>query len=170
MISRKVGNILATVSAVALLGVAAVASAAGGPNNQQSDRRFQSGEMLIQFQTGFDAAAQNRAMDSIGASRQEMILPAANRSDQKGDLVLARLPVGLEVADAIRGIQAQGGIEFAEPNWIYTHNATSNDPLFTDGSLWGMYGDASSPANQYGSQAAEAWGNNHTCGDRKSVV
>lgn len=164
MISRKVGNILATVSAVALLGVAAVASAAGGPNNQQSDRRFQSGEMLIQFQTGFDAAAQNRAMDSIGASRQEMILPAANRSDQKGDLVLARLPVGLEVADAIRGIQAQGGIEFAEPNWIYTHNATSNDPLFTDGSLWGMYGDASSPANQYGSQAAEAWGNNHTCG------
>uniref|UniRef100_UPI002FC8CD21 S8 family peptidase n=1 Tax=Aeromicrobium sp. TaxID=1871063 RepID=UPI002FC8CD21 len=29
-------------------------------------------------------------------------------------------------------------------------------------SLWGMYGDASSPANQYGSQAAEAWAAGHT--------
>ena len=32
---------------------------------------------------------------------------------------------------------------------------TSNDPRFAD--LWGMHGDASTPANQYGSGAAEAW-------------
>ena len=52
--------------------------------------------------------------------------------------------------------------EYVEPNYIYTHSATSNDPYFTNGSLWGMYGDASSPANQYGSQAAEAWAVGHT--------
>ncbi len=35
--------------------------------------------------------------------------------------------------------------------------ATSNDPAFTGGTLWGMYGDTGTPANAYGSQAAEAW-------------
>jgi subtilisin family serine protease len=38
-----------------------------------------------------------------------------------------------------------------------TLDATSNDTRFLDGSLWGMYGNASTPANTYGSQAAEAW-------------
>lgn len=35
--------------------------------------------------------------------------------------------------------------------------ATSNDTRYLDGSLWGMYGNASSPANTYGSQAADVW-------------
>jgi len=53
-------------------------------------------------------------------------------------------------------------VRYAEPNWVLTHAATSTDPYFTDGRLWGMYGDASTPANQYGSQAAEAWAAGHT--------
>jgi subtilisin family serine protease len=48
-------------------------------------------------------------------------------------------------------------VEFAEPNWVYTHGATTSDTYYINGSLWGMYGDATSPANQYGSQAGEAW-------------
>ncbi|MFM7421564.1 MAG: S8 family peptidase, partial [Alphaproteobacteria bacterium] len=40
--------------------------------------------------------------------------------------------------------------------------AVPNDARYTDGSLWGMYGDGSSPANQFGSQAAEAWAQGHT--------
>ncbi len=39
----------------------------------------------------------------------------------------------------------------------FTLTATSDDPAFTGGRLWGMYGDASTPTNLYGSQAAEAW-------------
>ncbi len=35
--------------------------------------------------------------------------------------------------------------------------AISNDPAYTDGTLWGMYGDETTPANPYGSQAGEAW-------------
>jgi hypothetical protein len=53
-------------------------------------------------------------------------------------------------------------VEYAEPNWIYTHDATSNDTYYTNGSLWGMYGDATT-ANQYGSQAGEAWAAGKTC-------
>ncbi len=59
-------------------------------------------------------------------------------------------------------LESHPAVAFAEPNWIYTHDATSNDPYYTDGSLWGMYGDATSPANQYGSQAGEAWAGGHT--------
>lgn len=61
------------------------------------------------------------------------------------------------MADAVRGLQGDRAVEFAEPNWIYQHGATLNDTYYTNGSLWGMYGDAFSPANTYGSQAAEAW-------------
>ncbi|HEX8294649.1 MAG TPA: S8 family peptidase [Pyrinomonadaceae bacterium] len=53
-------------------------------------------------------------------------------------------------------------VAFAEPNWVVTHQATSTDTYFTNGNLWGMYGDASAPANVYGSQAAEAWAAGHT--------
>jgi subtilisin family serine protease len=68
---------------------------------------------------------------------------------------------------AIRRLEADVAVEYAEPNWIYTHQATSNDTYYTNGSLWGMYGDATSPSNQWGSQAGEAWaasGGNENCG------
>jgi subtilisin family serine protease len=45
----------------------------------------------------------------------------------------------------------------------------SNDPQYTDGGLWGMYGDATPIANAYGSQAGEAWAAGYT-GSSKGVV
>ncbi|NQW49893.1 MAG: S8 family serine peptidase, partial [Rhodospirillales bacterium] len=36
-------------------------------------------------------------------------------------------------------------------------DAISNDPGYTSGSLWGMYGDTTPVVNAYGSQAGEAW-------------
>jgi Ca2+-binding RTX toxin-like protein len=50
-----------------------------------------------------------------------------------------------------------------------TIQGTPNDSRYTDGSLWGMYGDSSSPTNQYGSQAAEAWAQGHT-GSMANVI
>jgi hypothetical protein len=60
------------------------------------------------------------------------------------------------------------GVNFAEPNWLLQSEASSNDPGVASGSLWGMYGESSSPANAYGSQAAEAWSRGYTGSD--SVV
>lgn len=48
-------------------------------------------------------------------------------------------------------------IEYIEPNYIYQHFATSNDTYFSNGSLWGTYGASTSPANQYGTNAASVW-------------
>ncbi len=61
------------------------------------------------------------------------------------------------------GVAAQAG------GHEVTIQATPNDARYTDGSLWGMYGDASSPVNQFGSQAAEAWAQGHT-GSMSNVI
>lgn len=119
-------------------------------------------QVLVQFAVDSTPAERASARGRIGATREEIIVAGARRSDGKGDLELLRLPPGLAVAAAVRGLTGDRAVEFAEPNWIYQHDVTSNDPYFTNGSLWGMYGDASSPANQFGSQAAEAWAAGNT--------
>lgn len=63
---------------------------------------------------------------------------------------------------ARRLLASDPAVEFAEPNWVYTHQAVSNDPYYVNGLLRGMYGDGTTPANQYGSQAGEAWAAGHT--------
>ncbi|MDP3719233.1 MAG: S8 family peptidase [Acidobacteriota bacterium] len=119
-------------------------------------------QVLVQFSADSTSAERAAARGRIRAAREEVVVAAGRRDDGKGDLELLRLPPGLAVAAAIRGLTGDAAVEFAEPNWIYQHGATATDPYFTNGSLWGMYGDASSPANQFGSQAAEAWAAGNT--------
>ncbi len=124
----------------------AAASSGGG--------RYVPGEVLIQFQEGATAAEQQDARARAGATAREKIRGAAQG---RGRLELASLRSGGTVESAVRALESHPAVKYAGPNWIYTHNATSNDPYYTDGSLWGMYGDTTSPTNQYGSQAGEAW-------------
>jgi subtilisin family serine protease len=128
------------------------------------------GEMLVQFQRGATEADKERVLRGLGASRGEELLAGSARHDGKGDLDVVKLPPGLEVAAAMRGLAKDAAVDFAEPNWIYHHQAVSNDSYFTAGSLWGMYGDTSAPANAYGSQAAEAWARGNTCGQSTVYV
>jgi hypothetical protein len=68
----------------------------------------------------------------------------------------------------IQQLYQRPGVTFAEKNWVLQTQASSNDPGVTNGNLWGMYGESSSPANAFGSQAAEAWSRGFTGSD--SVV
>ena len=135
-------------------GSTAVAAAQGA--------QFVPGEVLIQFRAGSTEAAKQRARSHIQAESQEVVSAQASRGDGKGDLELARVPPGISVAAAVRGLQLDPAVEFAEPNWVYEHQADSTDPYYTNGSLWGLYGDATTPPNQFGSQAAEAWAAGNT--------
>lgn len=167
-------NIRKTVSTLSLaivgaLGLCQVASAAGRSDLvlaalAAGSAQHNPGELLVQFGAGTNAADRSAVRQGLGATKLETVRAAGNG---KGELELMRLAAGLAVADAVRGLDGLSGVEFAEPNWTYFHSAASNDTYFSNGSLWGMYGDASAPANQYGSQAAEAWGTpNHTnCGN-----
>src|SRR6185436_18328076 len=131
--------------------------AVGGSAQQPAgpDYDFVPNEMLVQYAPGSTAAAKASARARVRAAALETLATHDGR-----DLELVRIPPGLAVADAARGIQGES-VEFAEPNWIYTTGLVSNDPYFTNGSLWGMYGASTSPANQYGSGAAAAWANGH---------
>ncbi|HEX6362464.1 MAG TPA: S8 family peptidase [Albitalea sp.] len=120
-------------------------------------------ELLVQFRPGASDATKAAALRGIDARLADELRAASDRTDGKGDLHLVKLPPGLAVAAALRGLPAGGVIDFAEPNWVYRHQAVSNDTFYTNGQLWGMYGPGTSPANAFGSQAAAAWGAGHTC-------
>jgi subtilisin family serine protease len=121
-----------------------------------------SDQVLVQFHRMVGNKVKDEVLGRIGARRQEVLVSADWRDDFKGDLELVRLPPGLAVAAAVRGLEEDPNVEFAEPNWVYTHDATSNDTYYTNGSLWGMYGSNTLPKNVYGSQAGAAWAANHT--------
>lgn len=122
-----------------------------------------SNQVLVQFRVGTAEEAKESLRGRVQAQVEEVVVAQERRSDFKGDLELWNLPPGLGIARAVRDLQQDPTVEFAEPNWIYQHQATSNDPYYTNGSLWGMYGDGTSPANFFGSQAGEAWVNKTDC-------
>jgi hypothetical protein len=117
---------------------------------------FVPGELLIQFQPNATAAEQADARNWVGALRRELL-----RNNGAGELEVARLPVRA-VEDAVALLRQHPAVRYAEPNWIYRHEATSDDTYYTTGLLWGMYGDATIPANQFGGQTGEAWAAGHT--------
>jgi len=144
--------------AVLLTLVATGAQAAGRPDLVRDalahGKPYMTGEVLVQFAPSATASQRQAALGRVGGQAAERL--AAN-------LTLARIPAGVEMGRALDRLGADGAVAFAEPNWIYQHTAVSNDPLYTNGSLWGMYGDATTPANAFGSQAGEAWAAGHTC-------
>jgi subtilisin family serine protease len=124
-------------------------------------RAHVAGEVLVQFRRGATDDQKAAALHGVGGRIHDDVRMGHERQDGKGDLHLVKLPPGLAIAAAVRDLERDAGVEFAEPNWIYRHEATSNDTYFVNGSLWGTYG---SPKNQYGSQAAAAW-TTHTCNE-----
>jgi subtilisin family serine protease len=116
--------------------------------------QFVQNEVLVQFRPGAGDAARAQARDAVGAVLQT----ALRRTDGGLELLTTSLPV----TEAIEALQSLPQVEFAEPNWIVYHQATSDDPFYTNGSLWGMYGDSTSPSNQFGSQAGELWAKGFT--------
>lgn len=122
---------------------------------------YEPNEVLIKFKGGVSDAKQAEILDRIGGKVKEKILTKLMEKfgDNEG-VTLVQIP--LNALEAIARVKGLSEIEYAEPNYIYTHDAVSNDTYFTNGSLWGMYGAATSPANQYGSNAAVAWANGKT--------
>ena len=156
----------ATAAAIALTLGAAPAwsqSAEADLARANAGPQFVPDEVLVQFRPGATATDKSSARGHAGAIGVEVITTPLMKQLGTGDLELMRLPPGMSVANAMARLNGHFAVEYSEPNWIYTHDATSNDAYYTNGSLWGMYGDATSPANQYGSQAGEAWAGGKTC-------
>ena len=153
--------VVAVFAAVMLFPSKASVSTVSSP--QGAGPEYVPGEMLVQFKAGVDESEINRVLSRGNAVAAEVVREALANGPDRGELILARFPAAASFASVRRSIEDEPTVEFAEPNWIYQHAANSNDPYYSNGSLWGMYGSASNPSNQYGSGAGAASSNN--CGN-----
>jgi subtilisin family serine protease len=167
----RINRLLLLIGAVtALVLPAASAAASRGDEPPQAPKRAAADELIVGFEPGADAADRARAARKVSATGREALVRG------RGDAAVDRLELrgGSSESRAIATLEADPAVAYAEPNWILTKAADSNDPYFTGNNLWGMYGDKTptsytGPSNGFGSQAAEAWADGYTGSDQVVV-
>ena len=122
------------------------------PVAQAASDPYVSNEVLVRFEKGTSETGRANALARIAGNVQEKVLTNAMR--QIGDEGFYVVHTSLAVLLAIDKMKGVEGIASVEPNYVYTHDAASNDPYYTNNQLWGMLGGAS---NQYGCDADAAW-------------
>ena len=111
-------------------------------------------ELIVGYERGASATARERAGRKVRATDRDAVV----RGRRRAAVDLFELRRGASERAAIAKLEADPAVAYAEPNWRLGKLAVSNDPYYTDGRLWGMYGDRSPlRTNAYGSQAGEAW-------------
>jgi Subtilase family/Fervidolysin N-terminal prodomain len=138
------------------LAMATLPSIKRGKVSSQSDRdsrKFVPGEIVVKYKSSMSEVEKQSARGRALGHRKMLLHP----DDGDGEMELVEVPNHMSVEAALSNLKDDPAVSYAEPNWIYTHTETSNDPFYTNGSLWGMYGNSTTPANQFGSQAGEAW-------------
>jgi subtilisin family serine protease len=153
---KKLFAFAATLALCAMTFPPAFVNGRAAAKDDAGKNKYKADEILIQFKPGATAEDIVSARNSVGALTKKQ-LKRAEKFAAKGRLELAAIQSGLSVEDAVRIIEAHPAVAFAEPNWTVHHQVVSTDTYYTNGNLWGMYGDATTPANQFGSQAGEAW-------------
>ncbi len=131
-------------------------------------------EVIVEFKGDANEAMKIQVRDMVQATRKDTLVtkewateiyrsnPTLDENaklslNDLGDVELLSVGTDIDVMATIQALEAHPFVKYAEPNWIYTHTATSDDPFYIHRDLWGMYGDKTSPANEFGSQAGKAW-------------
>ena len=148
---------ITTFSVVPLEQPVSPAPGAGAPTTAPTTPSLPFDGLLVNWNPLSTAKERANARAALGLGLTETIHTRAMQSNGAGPIEWVSLPTGLSAEQAIAALARRPGVAYSEKNWLLQTQATSNDPGVTNGSLWGMYGDGSSPANTFGSQAAEAW-------------
>ncbi len=130
------------------------------PNITATGQPYAANEVLVKLRPGAENAQIADAVQRAGLTVRKQIHTPAMKNHGESAVTLAH--TRFSVPDAVQFLRNHPAVAWAQPNFIYTHQSTANDALYVDGSLWGMYGDATTPANAYGSQAGEAWAAGYT--------
>jgi len=153
-------HIFSGVASIAAL-LALSSPAAAAPPGSNDPARAVPREVLVGFEDRSSQEARQDVAAQVGATSRETL---ARGVGEQAPVELLDLPPGWSNSRAIDRLEQDAAVAFAEPNWRYQTQATTIDPYYANGSLWGMYGDQTSPANQFGSQAGEAWAAGYTGG------
>ena len=124
--------------------------------------RYRAGEVLVQFKADVTDQQVAGAFQHGRLGLIKHIQTPAMKAH--GRIGITRTATVLSVPEAVRRLNQLPGVEFAEPDWAATQQFESNDPLYLDGSLWGMFSDdlpsPIGPVLTYhpsGTQAEKAW-------------
>lgn len=123
---------------------------------------YMAAQILIKFKT---AATDAELIDAVKRGTLTLIKHIeTDAMKDRGHSGITHMWTGRPVREAIEALRDNPAIEFAEPNWVYTHQAVPTDFYFANGNLWGMCGEslAAGPVNTYGSHADEAWAAGYT--------
>jgi subtilisin family serine protease len=156
---------------LAILGFAACKKDSASNNTQipgpalrssEATQPMVANEVLLKFKEGTSEAAKQKAFAMInGHVKQHILTRVMKRFGDNQGIYLVHS--SLNALEAIAKAKSFEGIDYAEPNYIYTTDYIANDAYFVTGQLWGMNGTtAASPVNQYGCGAATAWAAGHT--------
>jgi subtilisin family serine protease len=151
---------LLSAAALGLTGLIALppAAAAPAPASSPTAAAAVPSEIVVGYVDGATASDRDRARARAAAQRQERVVAAGA---DRAEVELVRIPSGADRDAAIADLESDPAVAYAEPNWVYSHQVTVSDPYYvsTDPAkdLWGMYGDATTPTNAFGSGAGEAW-------------
>jgi subtilisin family serine protease len=151
------------VTLTALLGLIAPAGISAAQPLPAITQPHAPNKVLVGFRPGVSAAHRAAAAGKVGALASARLTPSARSA------VRLELPRRVSVAQALKRLRGLAEVSYAEPDYLVEPAVIANDTYYASGSLWGMYGDASVPANTYGSGAAEAWAQGYT-GSRQVFV
>ena len=109
-------------------------------------------EILIQFKPGTTENSRKNVLAQFnGIVKKHVHTPTMESYGDHEGFYVVKTNAG--ISQAIEHAKAFADVVFAEPNYVFTHQATANDPYASPSYLWGMH-------TGYGSQAVTAWSKN----------
>ncbi|MGE5398465.1 MAG: S8 family serine peptidase [Chitinophagales bacterium] len=133
-------------------------------NQLPGSANYVPGQLIVRFKDAKAANTIDEVNDSIGAAK------IAEFKEVKG-LQAVSLPEGTTVEEALQEYRQNPNVLYAEPNYIYTCDATPTDSRF--GELWGLNNigqtvNGTAGTNDVDIDAPEAW--DSTTGTKNVVV
>src|SRR5687767_1022594 len=117
---------LLAAATMAALGTASTAFAGGRPDlveqGLRAGKAHLADQLIVQFRDGATQADKQRAMRRVNGEQSMRLVHGNKRVDFGGDMDLVTVRGQANLMDAIRTLQADGAVEFAEPNWVLQHS------------------------------------------------
>jgi subtilisin family serine protease len=106
------------------------------------------GEFLVRWRDGAAEADRTASRNAVGAASKRVLRTRKHH--------LVTLAAGADEGAALKKLQADPNVLYAEPNYLYRHDAVPNDPSF--GTLWGLHNTGQSGGTADADiDAPEAW-------------
>ena len=113
--------------------------------------------LLVSWRQGAGEADKTAGRTLVRAESFRDLTTPAMRTFAAGDFEALVLPAGADLDAAAALLRGADGVRAVDFDAITRIAEVSNDPYYTGNQAWGLYGNLTSPANQYGSQAGELW-------------